>query len=315
MNQIVQQVSAYAERTDEQDKLLEFNYKAPGTIRRQNTQWRLWEVWATEQGIDPLPVKNTDFARYLTEQAKTYTPATLNVRFFGVCGALRDQGLPSPADEKRMLLFLHKCQGEAVKRGSEPVKGLRASDMPFIRAAGRKIGKWREVAFIALARDALMRPAEISELRWKNLETSDDGSGLVTIARSKTDRAGKGAVMWVSPATMEDCALWKEHAPVISARERRRIDDRMFVISPSAISHAVETLCKQAGLKGNYSGKSCRIGMAEDLTEAGFSMTELMIAGRWKSPAMPMHYARNIAPPRGPVARFTERCEKESQPC
>jgi hypothetical protein len=42
------------------------------------------------------------------------------------------------------------------------------------------------------------------------------------------------------------------------------------------------------------SGHSTRIGAAQDLTAAGAALPEIMVAGGWKSPQMPAHYARKL---------------------
>ena len=47
-----------------------------------------------------------------------------------------------------------------------------------------------------------------------------------------------------------------------------------------------------------------RVGMAQDLSAAGFALPELMTAGRWKSPRMPARYTERQAAGRGAVARY-----------
>ena len=47
--------------------------------------------------------------------------------------------------------------------------------------------------------------------------------------------------------------------------------------------------------------------MAQDLVKDGATLPELMQAGRWTSPAMPAHYARNQLASQGAVARYHQR--------
>ena len=54
---------------------------------------------------------------------------------------------------------------------------------------------------------------------------------------------------------------------------------------------------RAAGLPGwrDITGHSGRVGMAQDLSAAGFALPELMTAGRWKSPRMPARYTERQA--------------------
>ena len=44
--------------------------------------------------------------------------------------------------------------------------------------------------------------------------------------------------------------------------------------------------------------------MAQDLAAEGYSLTQLMTAGRWANPAMPARYTRNEAAARNAVALY-----------
>ena len=45
-------------------------------------------------------------------------------------------------------------------------------------------------------------------------------------------------------------------------------------------------------------------GVTQDMTAAGFGLSEVMQAGRWKSPAMPARYSENQAARRGAAAKL-----------
>jgi hypothetical protein len=52
------------------------------------------------------------------------------------------------------------------------------------------------------------------------------------------------------------------------------------------------------------SGHSTRIGAAQDLTAAGAALPEIMVAGGWKSPQMPAHYARKLDTKQGAMRKW-----------
>jgi len=79
-------------------------------------------------------------------------------------------------------------------------------------------------------------------------------------------------------------------------------------ISHMAVVRAMKRMARAAGLDdGGISGHSCRVGAAQDLLAEGFSLAEIMEAGRWKSERMPARYTENQAAARGGMAQFCQR--------
>ena len=64
----------------------------------------------------------------------------------------------------------------------------------------------------------------------------------------------------------------------------------------------VREACRAAGLEGRFGTHSFRIGMAQELLVAGFSLPLIMRAGRWDSPNMPAYYTRGLDGAEGAVA-------------
>ena len=153
-----------------------------------------------------------------------------------------------------------------------------------------------DVALVSIMRDALLRRSEVVALRWADLRREADGSGRLTILRSKTDQEGAGAIMFLSGATVEALQAIRGDAAA---------DDYIFPFrSGQSVAKRVKKMCAAAGLDGDYSGHSARVGMACDLVREGFSLVAVQNAGRWKSPAMPGRYARGELAGRGAVARY-----------
>ena len=83
----------------------------------------------------------------------------------------------------------------------------------------------------------------------------------------------------------------------------------------------IKDAAARLGLAGEYGSHSLRIGMAQDLAVAGFSLPMIMSAGRWKLPEMPAYYIRGLVPEEFAVARLHEmlhrgddRVERELMP-
>lgn len=60
------------------------------------------------------------------------------------------------------------------------------------------------------------------------------------------------------------------------------------------------------GLTEKVSGHSLRIGSAVALAQVGASLVDIQVAGRWKDPGMPAHYAKAALAERSAIARFKD---------
>ncbi len=157
---------------------------------------------------------------------------------------------------------------------------------------------------------AEIRVSELAAVEVADLEAETDGSGRLTVRRSKTDQDGRGATLYVGKPTMRAIQAWREAAGIAEGPLFRRVWGRSATVGDSAIDastarRVIKLRAQAAGIEGRISGHSLRVGSAQDLASAGAELAELMNAGRWQSPAMPAHYARRqLAAGRGAVARL-----------
>ena len=151
----------------------------------------------------------------------------------------------------------------------------------------------RDAALLSVMRNGLLRRGETAALRWDDLTIEEDGSGRLMVQRSKTDQTGEGAVLWISPQTIEATERWRKVATTTSS---------MFDLSARSVGRVVTRRAEAVGLQA--SGHSLRVGMAQDLAAAGAGLPELCQAGRWQSPTMAIRYIRSQAADRGAVARY-----------
>ena len=111
----------------------------------------------------------------------------------------------------------------------------------------------------------------------------DDGSGRITVVRSKTDAEAQGAVVAITPAAMN----------ALDAIRPAGVDGsvKVFGLSESQIARRVKAVAKAAGLADweFFSGHSGRVGMAQN----GAPTHEIERQGRWKQGGgMVGHYTR-----------------------
>ena len=74
-------------------------------------------------------------------------------------------------------------------------------------------------------------------------------------------------------------------------------------LNGQSIGRRFAAAAKSAGVEG-VTAHSGRVGLASELTAAGASTTETMLAGGWKTARMVAHYSAGASAERGAVAKY-----------
>ena len=121
-----------------------------------------------------------------------------------------------------------------------------------------------------------MRRSEAAALTWGDVQRWDDGSGRITLIRSKTDVEAQGAVVAITSAAMR--ALDAIRPAGVGGGQK------VFGLSESQIARRVKVIAQAAGLAGweFFSGHSGRVGMARRMAQNGAPTHEIKRQGRWK---------------------------------
>ena len=202
---------------------------------------------------------------------------------------------------------------DILARPAGQVLGVQWAEADAMAAVAAKDGPagLRDAALVALASDCLLRVSEVAAVQVEDLQAEPDGSGRLTVRRSKTDQEGSGASLYVGPATMGRISAWREAGAVAAGPILRQIHRSGAVraegIKARAVRGIIQARTKAAGIEGRVSGHSLRVGAAQSLAAAGAELVEMQTAGRWRSPAMPGHYAQGQLAGRGAVARLRHK--------
>ena len=268
-------------------------------------------AFAAAAGEHPLEAGPEFVALYLSALGAEASPATVRVHAAAIAAARKDAGLPSPTKSGVVQEALrgHANRNAGPQAQARPIDAeacaaiLAAAPARRIGRAGRLETPYTaarraavDTALICTMRDAMLRRSEAEALTWADVAFMVDGTGRVTVRRSKTDQAGEGAVLYVSPATA--AALMR--LPGAMAIPQMRV----FGLSGSQICRRIASAARAAGLGEGFSGHSPRVGMALDLVRGGAELGAVMQAGRWQSDRMVARYTRNELAGRGAVARY-----------
>lgn len=159
--------------------------------------------------------------------------------------------------------------------------GIRSRDMEgVVPTAELRRGGVRDLALIGLARDGMLRPREIPVVAWDHIQFLRDGTAELAVPLPD----GTWGMRPVAQSTSRWlAALLEDGAPP---------DLPMFPLTTSQINRRVSALCAAAGLVWHYGASSPRIGMAQDLADAGTTVEELRAYGRWRGLEAPWEYVR-----------------------
>ena len=232
-----------------------------------------------------MPAEPLTVARYLAARANAGASiATLRLATSAIAKAHEWAKLESPCRDQGVHASL-KGWGRRLAKPQRQSGALTADVLAVQpRRRGRGIetvghaeerGKF-DVALVAALSDAGLRCSEAASLTWGDVQRWEDGSGRITVIRSKTDAEAQGAVVAITPAAMQALSAIRP-AGVDS-------DQKVFGRSESQIARRVKAIAKAAGLADweFFSGHSGRVGMARRMAQNGVPTHEIERQGRWK---------------------------------
>ena len=175
------------------------------TRRVYQTQWRIFTGWCDEVGLASLPAEPLTVARYLAARANAGASiATLRLATSAIAKAHEWAKQESPCRDPGVRASL-KGWGRRLSKPQRQSGALTADVLAVIRltAVQRRLrgrgfetteqaeerGRF-DVALVAVLSDGGLRRSEASSLTWGDVQRWDDGSGRITVIRSKTRRGG-----------------------------------------------------------------------------------------------------------------------------
>ena len=193
-------------------------------------------------------------------------------------------------------------------RGRGQVDGLIWQDVErvciYAETEGTLVGL-RDAAMIRLMSDCLLRISEVVAVNVSDLKDK-----TLTVRASKTDQEGAGETLYVCDATRNVLKRYWERAGITRGalfRHIRRGDHiQSQRLTPHSARRIIQKRSQDAGVEGFISGHSLRVGSAVSLAQAGATVVDMQVAGRWKSSQMPAHYAKAELAERGAIARFKD---------
>ena len=250
---------------------------------------------------------DTALSAYLTTLYRdNKSPSTISIVVAAVKWQLRNENRSQalPMTDATLSGIRRKARG----RGRGQVDGLDWQTVERVCAfaeAEKTLGGLRDSVMIRLMSDCLLRISEVVAVN-----VSDFEKKTLIVRQSKTDQEGTETALYVTADTRRVVKRYLKKAGITAGAVFRRIRKGGHVgqerLTDFSARRIIQQRAKAAGVDGFIAGHSLRVGSAVSLAQAGATVVDMQIAGRWKSSQMPAHYAKAELAERGAIARFKD---------
>ena len=319
---------------------------ALNTLRCLRHDLGRWFPWCLARGIDPFGPTTRNVRDYLRAFGRGRHPDSIRRMLSNINVFLtRIVGGPNVTSSEMIYAEIAKVargwsgghgqmlairrRGDVVHIDDEPepfsITCMTAALEPF--ATIREI---RSRFILSLGGDTGRRADEYTAAIMADVVEGENGEGLFVVRRSKTDQEGQGIVKLLSVRTMRYFRQWKAalaelgadvspDTPLLrginafGAPGKRlwasgfRYVVRCAVRSALRLIDAGQGVIDYEGIARQVGGHSFRIGLAQDLTQAGEALPAICTEGGWKDDRMVIKYARFLAPKSGAMSRLRKR--------
>ena len=261
-----------------------------------------------ETWLSGRPLSDALLAVYITElHTGGKSPATIGQLVAAVKWQLKHQSQEA-ANLPITQATLAGIRRDGKDRGRGQVDGLIWQDVErvcLLAEMENTLAGLRDAAMIRLMSDCLLRISEVVAV-----DVADLAGNTLTVRTSKTDQEGVGESLYVCEKTRHLLKRYTEQADIDGGAVFRRIRFSDHIqptrLHPHSARRIIKKRAADAGVEGFISGHSLRVGSAVSLAQAGATVVDMQVAGRWKSSQMPAHYAKAELAERGAVARFKD---------
>jgi site-specific recombinase XerD len=270
----------------ELDKAAELarNEKALATRRAYGSDFRIFESWCAQRGINALPASPESVAAFLAcEVERSIRPSTIGRRVAAIRYAHKLAGHAVPTDDERVKATV---RGIRRRLGTAPRKKAPATAeriIPMALGTGDNLKALRDRALLLLGFAGAFRRSELVALDCEDIEECETGL-RITIRHSNTDQEGAGRTLAVVRGSIAcpvaALQVWREAAGIIagplfcSVRKGGRLGRRL---PAAAVADIVKAQATRVGLDpGLFAAHSLRAGFLTSAAKKGASIFKMM---------------------------------------
>jgi len=229
---------------------------AANTLRAYAHDWTAFREWCAARSLSSLPADPETVGAYLAQAGEGFSSSTLRRRVAAIARMHRSKNLTFSTTHPAVRETL---RGIARDFGAPPkqAEALLTDDVKrLVETCDDDLTGIRDRALLLLCFAGAFRRSELAALDVSDIRTVPGGL-RVTIVRSKTDKAGKGATIIIAKGSLaETCpvqslATWLKQAGIADGPVFRKVDRWGRVHATRLVPDAVrQILLKRAALAG-----------------------------------------------------------------
>lgn len=257
-------------------------------------------MFAREKGATPWPVTPDLAGSFLFERVQGVTRAVHPVSAFcsavaWLCGLA---GVPDPLASDS--LFWAFRRGLVASRTTEPVRHAPVVEVsPLLQAALEgdprqlPLAELRARVVVLLLVVSLARPSDVAQTRRERVVFEEDGSVVLLLPTSKTDRARDGQLLRLrppeeagTPDQVEFLRAWLARTEDPSLPQARPLfpgPNPLLPLSSERVSHVASDFARAHGVPAAVTSRSFRPSGTTKLLAAGIPDAQVQALGRWTS--------------------------------
>jgi site-specific recombinase XerD len=274
---------------------------APNTLRAFRADFEEFIRFCEKLKCKALPAKPETVAKFVdkvTEQK--LASASIRRKIVSIGSIHRLLELPDPTKAGCVKLAarkMHRKLGRACKQAQPINKEIleKMIQVCLAKEPTQKLRALRDKVLLMLAYDTMARRSELVSLRFEDIEYSQSNAGIY-LGRSKVDQEGRGRWLPISSKTLRTILEWKKAIYASDGLILRALSGKSIALSLGSgqVSRILKKLADRAelpkSLACNISGHSLRVGAAQDWTNKGISLPQLMVLGGWEKPDTVIRY-------------------------
>ena len=219
--------------------------------------------------------------------------------------------LKNPADTRRVRIALRAIKRKFRSKAQRQAAPIRLDLMEeIISTLTDSLRHTLYKALVSVAFDSMMRCSELVNIDLDHITFEDDGSAKVLVPFHKSDQEGEGSYRYLSSTSVTLIHNWITMAHIeegLLFRSVNKANDVLDSMHKDRVAKIYKVIARLCGIKAStISAHSTRVGAAQELVTFGATMPELMLAGDWKSSAMPVRYAKKINVDKGAMATMSK---------
>lgn len=287
------------------------------TFKKLMVVIRSWSAWCTQRGIAALPVLPADARAYFIGLHESgLASSSIDNHYAMLNMLLRISGMPDLKNSNEVQLSLKKIRRLSVMGGEKTGQAVpfRYTDLQIanhILSQSDRPADLRNLAFLFVAYNTLLRVQEIARIRVRDVTVQDERV-VLELTHTKTHLTAAGVIKHLSLPASRVLLEWLQlsnlnvhpEAIVFAAiRKNGTVTVTDKPMTTPTLEKIFQDIWRMMGKndelanKGRYktwSGHSARVGAAQDMADRDVSMTQIMHEGTWAKPETVMRYLRKL---------------------